>query len=78
MKWLSEALNQHAAELGPVWLLFVGKLRSRQRLPSAEPGVSGSAFSSLGCHCMSSLCVLSVCTVTFTRNSQEITNHLRR
>ena len=33
MKWLSEALNQHAAELGTVWLLFVGKLRSRQRLP---------------------------------------------
>ena len=44
----------------------VGKLR-RDRLLSAEPGVSGSAFDLLGCHCMSPLCVLSVCTVTFTR-----------
>ena len=64
MKWFSEALSQHAAELGPVWLPFVGKLRSRpnprQRLPSAElvclgqPSTCEAATACL-------LCVFSVC-----------------
>ena len=54
MKGLSEALNQHAAELGPVWLLFVGKLLlllshfSRVRLCATPETAAHQAPPSLG------------------------------
>ena len=64
VKWGSESTCSRA---GHCLVAFCRKAEEQTKIAKAEPGVSGSAFSSLGCHCVSSLCVLSVCTVTFTR-----------